>query len=79
MGRAREARLEILRNGPGKRGDRRAWRSLISNAGAHHASPPTQSDDLEARTEAAIATCDGDARAAVRALAVMDRYVRLSS
>jgi hypothetical protein len=31
-------------------------------------SAPAQSDDLEASTEAAIAACDGDPRAAVRAL-----------
>jgi hypothetical protein len=36
----------------------------------------TPSDDLEASTDAVIAACDGDARAAVRALLVANSYLK---
>ena len=35
----------------------------------------TSRDDLEAATQAVIAACDGDARAAVRALLVANSYL----
>ena len=35
----------------------------------------TANDDLEASTEAAIAACDGDSRAAVRVLLVANSYL----
>jgi hypothetical protein len=36
---------------------------------------PTQADDLEAAVDAAIAACDGDLRAAIRALAVANDFL----
>lgn len=36
---------------------------------------PKQGDDLEAATDAAIAACDGDPRAAVRALVVANNFL----
>ena len=36
---------------------------------------PKQGDDLEAATDAAIATCDGDPRATIRALIVANSFL----
>ena len=44
-------------------------------SGAQTMPAETQSDELEARVEDAIATCDGDPRAAIRALLVAISYL----